>query len=370
MAKDNKHREVKMSVFDGVRTSIPTFDVRSYYGGNDTYERYKPDNKFPYIIYELTMMKCSITSSIIDGTVNFIMGNTIKYNENPSLQRLVDEANSEGDSMDDIIKKIAYDLCIFGGFALEIVPNKLGEINELYALDFRNVRVDKELKTVYYSEDWIRKSNEYKKYPIFKGEIGKQRSVFYFKGHKTRDVYPIPDYITAIPAIMTATEIPVYHLNAIKNNFNGNFIINYNHGIPTEDEQALIEQQIADKFSGADNAGKFLLAFNDNKDKAITVERIQDDKCDEKYKDLRAATKDDIYAAFNAMPQLFGRLSEGNVFNKEEYADAYALYHKEVVQNKQRDIVRTFNKIFGISDSITFETFSLNNEQVQNITEE
>ena len=38
-----------------------------------------------------------------------------------------------------------------------------------------------------------------------------------------------------------------------------------------------IERRIKEKFTGTDNAGKFMVSFNDSKDNGVTVERIQDD---------------------------------------------------------------------------------------------
>ena len=43
-------------------------------------------------------------------------------------------------------------------------------------------------------------------------------------------------------------------------------LINFNNGIPNEEERRLLEHKIAQKFSGSSNAGKFILAFNDNRD--------------------------------------------------------------------------------------------------------
>jgi hypothetical protein len=36
-------------------------------------------------------------------------------------------------------------------------------------------------------------------------------------------------------------------------------LINFNNGVPNEEERSLIEQRIYQKFSGSSNAGKFIL---------------------------------------------------------------------------------------------------------------
>ena len=52
-------------------------------------------------------------------------------------------------------------------------------------------------------------------------------------------------------------------------------LINFNNGVPNEEERELIEQRISQKFSGSSNAGKFILAFNDNADTAASIDPVQ-----------------------------------------------------------------------------------------------
>lgn len=353
--KQQQVSEFKFSVFDAPTKVIPTFSEKET---GKPYLNYGNDNKFPNYLWEL-YLRSAVLQSIINGTADYTGGNGIIYSENPLVQRLKDNANGDGETLEDVMKKITIDYLIFGGFALQVIYNKLGEVNELYWLDFRNVRRDKEGEKVYYSEDWVRHSNDYLTYDIFNPDKKKGTSVFYFKGHISRGVYPIPRYNGALSAIETSTEISKFHLNSILNNFSGNFIINFNNGQPSVDVQEEIERKIKDKFSGADNAGKFLLAFNDSKENGVTVERIQDDNFDKKYDALRESTFKEIFVAFRAIPQLFGYSLEGTAFNKQEFTEAFQLYNKTTVEPIQKDLKRTFDKIFGVDNSIEIIPFKL-----------
>lgn len=353
--KQQQVSEFKFSVFDAPTKVIPIFIEKET---GKPYLNYGNDNKFPNYLWEL-YLRSAVLQSIINGTADYTGGNGIIYSENPLVQRLKDNANGDGETLEDVMKKITIDYLIFGGFALQVIYNKLGEVNELYWLDFRNVRRDKEGEKVYYSEDWVRHSNDYLTYDIFNQDKKKGTSVFYFKGHISRGVYPIPRYNGALSAIETSTEISKFHLNSILNNFSGNFIINFNNGQPSVDVQEEIERKIKDKFSGADNAGKFLLAFNDSKENGVTVERIQDDNFDKKYDALRESTFKEIFVAFRAIPQLFGYSLEGTAFNKQEFTEAFQLYNKTTVEPIQKDLKRTFDKIFGVDNSIEIIPFKL-----------
>lgn len=349
--------KLRFSIHDSAAKVVPTFIEKDT---NRPYLSYGIDNRFPQYLWDL-YLRSALLQSIILGTSDYVNGNGIIYNENPTIQRLSEEANRDGETLEDIIKKITVDYNIFGGFALQIINNRLGEISEIYWLDFRNVRLNKEGDKAYYSEDWVRHANDYVVYDIFNPNIKQKSSVFYFKGHISRGVYPIPRYNGALNAVETSTEISKFHLNNILNNFSGNFIINFNNGAPSDDVQEEIERKLKAKFGGSDNAGKFMIAFNDSKDNGVTVERIDDDEFDEKYQTLRLDTYKEIFIAFRAIPQIFGLSTESTGFNKQEFVEAFELYNRTTVVPIQKDLQRTFNRLFGIRDSISFIPFSLDN---------
>lgn len=357
MAKMKKETErMNFSIFDNATKVIPTFIEKENYGR--PYLNYGVDNRFPNYLWDL-YLRSALLQSIINGTADYTNGNGIVFNENKQIQDLIENANKDGETLEDIIKKITIDYLVFGGFALQIIYNKLGEINEIYWLDFRNVRCSKEGDKIYYSEDWIRHANDYLTYDAFKPKNNKGTCVYYFKGHISRGIYPIPRYNGALSAIETSTEISKFHLNSILNNFSGNFIINFNNGQPSTDVQEEIERKIKQKFSGAENAGKFVVAFNDSRENGVSVERIQDDNFDKKYESLRTDTYKEIFIAFRAIPQLFGYSLEGTGFNKQEFTEAYELYNKTTVKPIQKDLERTFDKIFNTENSIKIIPFTL-----------
>lgn len=360
---DNKEK-LNFSVFDSAVKVIPTFVEKD--NSSKPYVNYGVDNKFPNYLWEL-YLRSAILQSIINGTADYAGGRNILYSKDEEVQRLSTEANNDGETLDDVIKKCIVDYLIFGGFALQVIYNKLQQISEIYWLDFRNVRRNKEGDKIYYSEDWVRHANDYITYDIFNPSNKKGTSVFYFKGHISRGIYPIPRYNGALSAIETSTEISKFHLNSILNNFSGNFIINFNNGQPSEDVQEEIERKIKAKFTGSDNAGKFMLAFNDSKENGVTVERIQDDNFDKKYESLRTDTYKEIFVAFRAIPQLFGYSLEGTGFNKQEFAESYALYAQTTVKPIQKDMTRTFDKIFGVENAVTFEPFEIEEKAVEEV---
>lgn len=318
---------------------------------------YGTDNKYPEYLWSL-FTRSALLQSIISGTTDYVLGNDV-IAINPTIN--ADHINDDGETLEDIIKLITNDYLIFGGFSIQVIFNKLGKVSELYWLDFRNCRIDEDKQKVYYSEEWTKKSSpKYVEYDVLDTKKRKGTAVVYFRGHNCRSVYPLPRYSGALNALETSTEIARYHLNAIHNNFNGNLVINFNNGEPSDDVKKEIEKKIKNKFAGAENGGAFLVSFNDSKDNGVTIERLQDDNTDKKYEQLRKDTYKEIFIAFRCQPQLFGFVIEGSLFNKEEYQQAFELYKKTVVKPIQQDIIRVFNKVYDTDKSINFQQFKLN----------
>lgn len=345
--------ELKTSflTFSIENVEIPQFREWNVSGKNWFY--WGKDNKYPFYLYGL-YERSSLMQSIINTTVNFIIGNSIESNYKPN----------EDETWEDLIRNLALDYLLYGGFAIQIFYNKAAQIKEICWLDMRKCRTDEEKNIVYYSKEFATKSSpQYLTFKTWKRgeEYRNESAVFFYTGSK-RTVYPLPRYSGSIPAIETSIRIDNFHLNAIKNNFNGNFVLNFNNGVPSDDVKKEIERKVKEKFCGDDNAGSFLLVFNDSKENGVSVERIQDDQFDKKYEALKSQTITSIFTGFSAPSQLFGYAITGNVFSRQEYQDAFDLYSRLQITPIQNLFKRVFECIYSQENVIEFIPFELSTE--------
>lgn len=362
MKKDEKtQKNAQFLSFSIDNVEIPKLTERQMSG--KAWFNWGNDNKLPYYLYGL-YEKSSLMQSIINTTINFIVGNSIESSIKPN----------EDETWEDLIKNLSLDYMIYGGFAIQIFYNKMGQIKEIGWLDMRKCRTDEEKNVIYYSKEFSIKSNpNYITFPVWKKgtEYRNESAVFFYTSGK-RTVYPLPRYSGSIPAIETSIRIDNYHLNAIKNNFNANFILNFNNGVPADDIKKELEAKVKEKFCGDDNAGSFLLVFNDSKDNGVTVERIQDDQFDKKYEALKSQTITSIFTGFSAPSQLFGYAITGNVFSKQEYQEAFDLYTRLQITPIQNLFTRVFELIYGQENILKFSPFALdadeNDENVEDNT--
>lgn len=336
--------KLSFSVFELEKTAMPDGKetVRSGYD----YVSWGKDNRFPNDLYDM-YQNSAILQSVINGTADYVFGN--------GVISAFDVVNDKYETLEDVVKRCVFDLLIFGGFAIQLMY-KGGKVEAMYWLDFQKCRKSEDEKKVYYSDDWGKYAKKALEYNAWTPGTDKGTCIFYYKGHKTRGIYPVPMYIGALKSIKISTEISNFHLNNITKGFASNAVISFNNGEPDEDTKARIEKDVKEKFCGTDNAGSFLLLFNDSKDNACEIAKIQDDKFDEKYQSLAKYVKEDIFISFRATPELFGLSVEGNGFSREEYLQAFALYNKTVVVPLQKDVERVFRSIGFV---IKFKTFNL-----------
>lgn len=308
------------------------------------------NNKFPFYLYDL-YKNVSTLQSIIHGFVDYICGDEIISN----TIKMTD------DDMETLVYDMALSYMIYGGFAINVIRNKIGEVYKLESIDFRNVRSNKNNDVLYYSEDYNNKSygrSKYIAYPKFgKDDIKNANSIFYYKNNKYQ-VYPIPLWNGAIKACEIEKSIDEYHLNNINNGFMGSVMVSLNNGVPDDDIKAQIEKDFNEKFCGKDNSGRVVISYSDDRDHQASIEQISTEDFSERYKNLAERSRQQIYTSFRCTPNLFGLPTETTGFNSQEYQDAFALFNKTVISPIQKIIVKSINKILG-EGSVSITPFSV-----------
>ena len=315
--------------------------------------------------------------SIINGNIDFVAGDDV------SILPLTDnlpngQMNNRGDNIREQVKDIAKDYEIYGGFALQIIRNLIGMVAEVYYIDMRFLRTNKEGNVFYYCEDWSKSGKkDVIVYPAFMPNLNwdtlddEQRnrnasSILYVKNVHTQ-VYPAPLYAASIKACEIERLIDDFHINSLQNQFVSSAIINFNNGDPGDEMKKEIEDAINEKFAGAANGGRIMLSFNKNKESATDIVEFEVKDFGERYKALSEHSRQQIFTAFRANPNLFGIPTEGNGFANEQYAESFKLYNRTQIQPVQRLIADTYDKIYSTKGVLTIVPFSMDGETEDNI---
>ena len=315
--------------------------------------------------------------AIINGNIDFIAGDDVSIL--PLTQHLPNGImNNRGDHIREQIKDISKDYEIYGGFALQIIRNLIGEVAEVYYIDMRFLRTNKEGNVFYYCEDWSKSvRKDVVVYPAFMPNLNwdalddearnrNASSILYVKNLHTQ-VYPAPLYAASIKACEIERLIDDFHLADINNHFVSSAIINFNNGIPDDEVKEQIEREFTEKFCGASNGGRTAFSWNPNKESATDIVEFEVKDFGERYKSLSDHSKQQIFTAFRANPNLFGIPTEGNGFANEQYAESFKLYNRTQIKPVQRMIADAYDKIYGQPKVLTIVPFSMDGESEGNV---
>ena len=317
--------------------------------------QYGDKNIYPNYLYGLYESVSTLKSIIngISGSFHNIAINKSEYAES---------INEKGETIEDIIKQIIIDYCLYGGFALNIVRNRIGGIAGIYNLDFKCVRSNKKNTEFYYSEFWADKSYgrvKYTTYPAFDPNDSKQAtSIFYYNCDKYR-TYPSPVWGGAVKSAECLSHISDFHLNSLYNGLSSDYIINLNAGTPTPEAQEEIEDSFSEKFTGWQNGGRQILSFNPDFQHRTTIEAIPQSDFVDRYNALEKGCKQDIYCAFSVSPVLFGLPAEGLGFSDQDIQESFKLAKALVFEPILKMVKRSFEKIFGEKEVITIEMIDI-----------
>jgi hypothetical protein len=219
-------------------------------------------------------------------------------------------------------------------------------------VDFHRVRADKDEK-MFYVYDWydeyevrqFPQLNQVNQIPAFDPDnrIGKQ--LFYYRAYSAGvKVYPLPEYLGGTAYIELDVEIANFHVNNIKNNFWGSYLINFPNGIPTPEESDAIERQMKMKFGGTDNAGRFLVNFSDSPETKPELTPLTPSDLDKQFDILNKTVQQEIFVAHRVTsPMLFGVKTEGQLGGRAEMVESYEIFKATYIEDRVQRIERSVN---------------------------
>ena len=329
------------------------------------------NNLYPEFLQDLYDNVATLRS-VIDGCVDYIAGDDVTII--PLRPNMADGVmNGKGDTIQEQVRDVAQDEEQYGGFALQVIRGKDGKPSEVYYIDMRFLRMNKECNVFYYCEDWKKRGKKsVVVYPKFDTTLDWAKltdeersrhasSILFVKGNR-KQTYPSPRYAAAIKPCETERSVDDYHLNEINNGFAGSYIVNFNNGRPTPEIMQEIEEMFIEKFAGHKNAGRIGFSWNENRASSTTIDAMQVVDFSAKYTALEKSARQKIFTAFRANPNLFGIPTESLGFSQEEYESAFRLFNRTHVRPIQRKIADAYDTIYGQKGVLTIVPFSMDEE--------
>jgi DNA-binding MarR family transcriptional regulator len=312
------------------------------------YMQYGQNNDYPQYLLDL-FNKSAKHNAIIRGKVNYIVGNGWAGEE-----ALVKKVNRE-ESLNDLTKKVALDLELFGGAYIQVIWSVMGEqVAELWHCDYTKIRTNKDNTQFWYKEDWKATRNQEKAevYAAFnpKNPIGVQ--ILYVKEYRPgMNVYSLPGYFGALNYIESDVEVSKHVLGNAQTGFSASKLITLPNGEPSPDEKRAVSRQFDNMYTGADGK-KYLLAFvNDATRKPIVDDLGASDLTKEDFGRVDELIQTNIFSGHQiTSPDLFGIAVPGQLGNRQQMRDSYEIFNNTYVRYKQMQIEGVFNMLAQYTD--------------------
>lgn len=312
---------------------------------------YGDQNDFPQYLRDLAH-ESPVHGSLVVAIGDMIAGKGIKS----------EQYQAELDALDvnTLTYACAHDLKLFGGFFIEVIwSNDRTVISKLNAIPFEECRIainqeDESEIGIFHSYDWsnIRKK---KNTPEFIPKYNyltraeEPRQIYWCFTYTGSDVYPRPDYWSAINYIELDKQISIFHINQISNGLFPSTIINFYNGQATPEQKQQMMMDWENKMSGARNAGKVVMFFNERDQPKTEITPFPVNDADKQYQLMdTTATQKIITSHRVTTPLLFGiRETSGFGSNKDEMATGLEIFNKQVIQPYQEKINTSIEELLS-----------------------
>ena len=324
-------------------------------------------NLYPQFLIDL-YYSSSITAAIVNATSEMISAEDLVITDEDDrdeearvkLQNFMNNANGN-ETLHEVLKKVAFDFKLQGAFALNIVWSKdRTQIAEIYHIAVEKIRCERpdefgKTRGYYVSGDWANtRTNKPYRVPAFNVNDRTSPNQILYTGLYSPNMnsYYTADYISCNNWALIDSKVSEFHLQNVSNSFSGSYMISFANGIPTAEERRQIEQSLEAKFTGASNAGKFILTFSDDKTRVPEITPISPADLDKQYLALQELLTSNILSGHRVTSKTLMGLDSANGFssNADELNAASNFYLNTVVVGFQGQILKVLHKIFQVNN--------------------
>ena len=332
----------------------------------EKYVAYGDDNNYYATLLE--SKQSPTNSALINGISDMIYGRGLYATDaakKPDEYAMMVQLFTE-----DLMRKISDDFYTLGQASFQVIYDTAHtKVMEVAHMPIQNLRPEKmndegDIEAYYYCDDWANAkiNDKHDRIPVF-GSSKEGLEVYVIKPYKAGFHYFSPvEYQSGLDYAFVEIELAKFHLNNIFNKFSANMIINFNNGVPEEDQQRIIEGKIKDKFTGTEG-DSVIVAFNDNKENAASIESVNLPDAHNQYQFIAEEASRKIMVSHRVVsPLLFGLpQNSGLGSNADEIKMASTLFDNTVIKPMQRVIVEAVNSILSFND-VSLNVFMLTSQ--------
>ena len=330
----------------------------------DNWVEYGDDNNYyGYLIDRYT--NSTTNNAIINNVIRLVYGRGLSATD--ANKKPNDYAHMMALLSKECVRHLCTDIKLLGQCAMQLIYTKdRKKIAQVHHIPVQLLRAEKcnedgKIEGYYYSDDWSNvKKYEPKRISAF-GCSNDPQEIFFVKPYSVGlKYYALVDYTGGIPYAVLEEDISEYLINECERGFSGRSVVNFNNGVPAEEQQLMIKNKVLSQLTGT-TGDKVIVSFNNNQESKTTVDAMPVNDAPDLYSTLSEECLRKIMLSHNVTsPLLFGiASSNGFSSNADELKDSFALFSNMIIAPMQELLLDAFEQILaynGISLNLFFRT--------------
>ena len=322
--------------------------------------RWGLDNNLPEALATLSR-RSTAHRRIINDKADYISGKGFNYDTTvPLLDNFVKRANGDGESLRQVLNKLAFDKSLFGNAFLEVITDDKHSFLSLYHQDATRCRVAKDSKHILLHHDWSHfRANEALSLPLYpnfeKQSDGTLRSIIHYKDYEPMfRHYGVPQYIAGMNVSAITYKTDRWNIARLDNSFQLSGVMMIDNAVDSEDEAQRLARMAEQRFAGKPGQVMFVIRdeSSDDNSRFIPIESQNDGD----WKALHDQATSDIVVAHSWFRSLSG-LDYSTGFSAERILHEYEVALNTVILGEQSELMEPI--IHAITSVLQIDCSSL-----------
>ena len=345
----SKKHKIKPAVAVNNRTADPYITLGAGRVENDAFWRWGDDNLFPTAL-ALMSRRSTTHRRIINDKADYISGKGFTCDEaqQPRLAAFLRHVNGDGESLRQVLNKLAFDKALFGNAFLEAVTDAGHTFLSLHHQDASRCRVAKDSRHILLHHDWSRFSAADARtlplYPLFeRQDDGTLRAIVHYKDYEPMfEHYGLPAYIAGLNVSAIAYKTDQWNISRLDNSFQLSGIMVLDGDVDNEQDAYDIISAAEKRFAGKPGQVMFMVKNTEETDNSKFVPIASANEGD--WKLLHDQATSDIVVAHSWFRSLSG-LDYTTGFNAERILHEYEIALNTLILGEQQELLEPIRTV-------------------------
>ncbi len=317
---------------------------------NEHFWRWGDDNRLPEAL-ALLSRRSTIHRRIINDKADYISGKGFSCSEQePLLRQFTERVNGDGESLRQVLNKLAFDKSLFGNAFLEVVTDADHSFLALYHQDASCCRVARDSQHILLHHDWSHfRPSEAQSLPLWprleEQADGTLRALVHYKDYEPQFThYGVPPYIAGLDVSAIAYKTDRWNISRLDNSFQLSGVMMLDSTLDSEEQAEMLIRTAEQKFAGRPGQVMFVVKEGSENENSRFIPLSSQNEGD--WKDLHDQATADIVVAHSWFRSLSG-LDYGTGFSAERILHEYEVALNTVILGEQDELLEPIRQILG-----------------------